>query len=49
LLGKKWKPKYFTKGGEEAKGVEDDSDVDMGNVKGKKKAKGQDLSTKGGP
>ncbi|KAJ7158709.1 hypothetical protein C8R46DRAFT_1002374 [Mycena filopes] len=44
LIGKKWKPKYFAPS--VITDVEEDPDQDMEAVKGKKKAKGQDLSTK---
>ncbi|KAJ7126945.1 hypothetical protein C8R44DRAFT_979675 [Mycena epipterygia] len=45
LLGKKWKPSYFTV--EASTAVEEDQDVDMdADSKRKKKKKSQDLSTK---
>ncbi|KAJ7030465.1 hypothetical protein C8F04DRAFT_1113753 [Mycena alexandri] len=44
LLGKKWRPKYFTPS--DTTDVEGDPDQKMEVVKGKKKAKSQDLSTK---
>ncbi|KAJ7494794.1 hypothetical protein B0H11DRAFT_2156090 [Mycena galericulata] len=46
LLGKKWKPSYFTAGTPSTTDVEEDPDVDMNDGKRKKKGKSQDLSTK---
>ncbi|KAF7336662.1 hypothetical protein MVEN_02101000 [Mycena venus] len=46
IRGKKWRPRYFTESGKEANDVQEDPDVEMDDVKRKKKGKSQNLSTK---